>query len=998
MNENNFTLSAIKKASKLKNKVQAYYTDSRKNYIIKNHNITLGYALKRDQDQLVSFIKNTKGKSYIENTMDAFATLNDGTTVYASKTSINTTSNIFRYGYYYYEVRLEEQNFSNGIEILEEKAVSLEIRGANHISEIEKSGGHLKAKISNKEDPFIVFDNIDYPAEKYPYVQITVKTEKEAAKSGMFFVVAGGEEHFSYLHNVGFELISDGEYHTYTVCLRDISTYTGTVTGLRFDLEGAESDKYFEISKVTLLNAIDTGIPTLSAARIFHTYSDKLHHVLQVAAHKKTENIAAIGMRTEIAADTVDKLIVKDNKGLHDTLDTIDWSSSEYVGFDIKETGIFGYILPNDDTSGKMTVALEDGKYIIIQSRTPENFTILTGEGSPRTAPTPFGSEASINGKEGDAERTISLGNQNDFFMGQRIYTDEFHSFDEFIKEAEIEREPLTENNIIVDKENSDEGRFEGYDALRGCYKFHIKGSDFNKAYYKTPNDHPTLNITLKGDCHSRNIYITAATEAGALESAALLDENSMMLPIPIQVSKNFCGDGEDNIYTLLDTAYGEAIFPICIKDGDLQKLTVLHLYQNWGNFPLKQLSSIQYHAPYYHLSTGVTETNCLVPWRHTKDDRIQNVLPDHRPMSAPMWKSQPQHTSGGTHTFLRYLDSKGNENRSEVYEQMIDSYGPTYADVEMKHLSTDGKIKVSYTHVEMPQTDENRAYCTMSYEFIEDIDFKDFKTEFGFYNVGKSTHLGSYQQVGYLDINNKPAIVDANDSKSPIIYTMGDKCPYFSFFNMSSFSGKVFDYVNLSLLIYNSEFVIGGKSCSPRFAVRSVGGRLHLTLDLEKVSFKKGDSIRINAIIMPWGSYISDYNSPDFAPDQNVRDVRENSLLDPLKATAIANCDVINTPFIPKVKTVDGKSAEFTLSGGENNVVIRAYGFDTLTVPKVYEMVDGEWKNYELSSKDSPDISGISHNYDGYNVFYDADGKYSYSFIVKMNGGRSRRFKIEVI
>jgi hypothetical protein len=43
-------------------------------------------------------------------------------------------------------------------------------------------------------------------------------------------------------------------------------------------------------------------------------------------------------------------------------------------------------------------------------------------------------------------------------------------------------------------------------------------------------------------------------------------------------------------------------------------------------------------------------------------------------------------------------------------------------------------------------------------------------------------------------------------------------------------------------------------------------------------VELRAGDSVKINAIIMPWGSQESDYSGEE--PDANVRRVRENTLL----------------------------------------------------------------------------------------------------------------------
>ncbi len=990
-------LEAIKNANALANGVQTHYVDNRRGYVIENQNMTLGYTLTRDKDQQVSFINNKSGNNYIKNTMDAFVTLTDGTTVFASKTAVNTTSNIFRYGYYYYEVRLEEQVFSDGISINRELPLSLEPKYTHDLSNENLCDGVFSATVACKNDPFIVFEDIDIDADKYPYLRITAKINGNEIPRGCVHIVAGNLDSFSYLHNLNFNMIGDGKIHTYTVCLNDIDEYRGRLTNLRLDIDGLDEGQSFEISDISLLEATPTGAPTLSTARIFHTYSDKLHHVLQVAATEDTHNIAAIGLKTTVATDKVDKLIIKDSRGFHNCLDCVDWASAEYVGFDIKEAGIFGYILPADTTSGSLMVTRESDEYVIIQSRTPENKTVLAGNGWPKDASTHICSEANLNGKKGIKKTRTVSGNDNDFFMGQRIYTDECHSFDKFIIEAEIERNPLTDKDILVNASKSDEGEFKGYDALRGSYEFHIMGSDFNKAYYQAPNEKPALNFTVRGNAYDRNIYILAATEAGGLECSALLDENQLMMPIPIEVAKNFCGDGEENIYMRLDTSYGEAIFPILIGKDDEQELTVLHLYQNWGRFPLKQLSSIQYHAPYYHLSTGVTETNCIVPWRHTKNDRIQNILPDHRPMSAPMWSSQPQHTSGGTHTFLHYLNEKGDVLREEVVKQTVNAYGPTYAELEMQHISFDGKIKVSYTHAEMPQTDENRAYYLMTYEFLDDIDFKDFKNEWDFYNMGKNTHLSDYHKIGYLDEKNIPTVINAEYFSPTKIVTLGSICPYFSFFDMTNPEVENLDYVNLSFLVRNAEFTIGGKEASPRFALRMSGRRLYLTLDLGNVSFKKGDRITINAIIMPWGSQESDYSDKLFAPDINVRRVRENSLLSPIKISAGEDTEEVESFFLPTVKSTNKKSAEFTLSGGENNFAIRVGGFESLAIPMVYEYIGDKWERYEISSENTPDKNGFAHSYDGYNVFYDGDGTYSYSFIVTMNGGKERKFRVEI-
>ena len=108
------------------------------------------------------------------------------------------------------------------------------------------------------------------------------------------------------------------------------------------------------------------------------------------------------------------------------------------------------------------------------------------------------------------------------------------------------------------------------------------------------------MHAEIEGDGGAdRTVYVqVSCAPYGCLESAALLDENNVMLPLPIEVSKNFCGELEEPLFDPEDPAYGEAYFPLTIGGNEVKRFTVLHLYQNWGNYPLKQLSSIAFHIP----------------------------------------------------------------------------------------------------------------------------------------------------------------------------------------------------------------------------------------------------------------------------------------------------------------------------------------------------------------------------------------------------------------
>ena len=727
-------------------------------------------------------------------------------------------------------------------------------------------------------------------------------------------------------------------------------------------------------------------LPALSLARVFHTYSDKLHTVAQVAASEITTGIVSIGFVIEIPAKTVDKLVVEDASGIHDNIDTVDWSSAAYVGFDVKNVGIFGYILPAD-SNDKLTVTIEGGNYVIKHERTPENGTIIPGEGSPEDS-------------EGKA------GNTNDFYIGQRIYTDTNHDFSAFLTEAYIERNPLGKKNIKVSTAYSSYGSFDGYDALRGSYMFSIDSPHDGNQHDVCPNRHYYLNFTVKSDSYKRVIYTTTTSTAGSLECAVLLDENLMMLPVPIENGKNFGSDGDTNIFDLLDTGYGESILPIVAMPNGTLEYNLVNLYENWGNFPLKQISFIEYHSPYYHLSTGLIETNCLVPWKFTSCSDISNMLPDHRGMSTTPWPGTFQRTQGGSHSFLSYI-AENKQQVGELYKQTIHSYGPTYADVEMNHLSTDGKIKITYHHIEMPQLDENRGYYTIEYEFLDELTITNFKNNFVFYGMGSLEWPTLYEMFSYLDENNEPRIEYYDNVPAGTFYVLGNESPYLASMKLDSIN-----YGNTSIVIKDYEVVLNGEKTDVRlgFFVKHNKNGVSLTLDLGDVTFKKGDKITLNAILTPWGSEETDYSGDIYPADQNIRDIRENTCLNPIYATAGESTEIIDHPFIPMLRSTNGENAEFTISGGKvktvdipyrsntgYNVAVRVYGFEQLSVPIVYEKINGEWVVYELSSANNLDAIGYGAYYDGYCVYYDEDGTYSYSFVINMDAAEDRIFKIEL-
>lgn len=1004
--------------------VQAYFTDaSRAYYTIKNQEMALNYGRANYTSQLVESIKNTKGVAYIQNTMDIFVRMKDGKhTFYASNSSKSAEANLYRLGYYYYEALFEYQNFvldEIDTEISQSINLKRQLTSPYGIKlSFDSETGAASFIITDPSDPrFTYSKDFDYDTENCTTLILKAKTV--GTLNGVCLYIDTGSG-FSENQTVDFSVVNDGEYHTYYIYLGNVSGYTGKLKGLRFDPAGGVGDG-LTVESISLGKGDVGEIPdALSINRHFHIYSDKMHHAVQFAVTEKTENIAEVGMITRIGKDTVSKLIVvTDDGNTYDSLDEgFDWNRVAAIGFDVKDAGIFGYILPVDDIAGKIRVELIDGEYVIEQTRTP------SANGVDGVILPSINTEK----KDGNGHYIHADGvtnNGNDLYLGQRIYTDESHDFAEFLLETYFERNPLDERRIIISESTSDKAYYAGYDAMRGIYVLKVATpGGFATPYYDEPSKDYKVNFIIRSDA-DRGIYVMTSGVGGNLECATLMDKDMMLLPVPVEVLKNFSEPmGERNLFNISDSPFSEAIVYIPLEQDKKQEYTIINIYQNWGKYPLKQISGISYQMPYYHLSTGVIETNCILPWFQTDVafKKHGNLLPDFRSMSAPLWAGQPQHNSCGVHTWLTYSDENGKEIYVESVNNTITSYGPTYAEIAWENLSDDGKIKVTYTHMEMPQTDENRTYYTMEYEFLEDLTINNFKDNFRFYNVFDNDAKGSYKKLGYLNKNNECVVADSNlDASTVTEYVLGDMCPYFSLFMMPDWdreSTGAEGYSNVAFLIYNSKFTVGGEEKDYSFLIKNTNSSVSLTLNIaDTVSFKTGDKITINAILMPWGSqeleddpanrlnksHTNGYTEYTYSTvledgslymDKNVRDVRENTLLNPLTLTSETDT-VIESTYLPKIKSLNGKSAEFTLLGGENNVTVRAYGFYKLTAPKIEELVDGEWREYVLSSHETPDKKGNYHYYDGYMVHYDEDGTYSYSFVTTMYDGAPRTFRI---
>lgn len=921
------------------NGVQVAFTDCDR------HGIKMQTLISRFESDLtssgnmgLSYFANSKGKNYFENSLDLYVIDNDdiewtdrGST-HAGR--VNTT----RLGYYYYETRVQEYNFGliDPDAYVRKAPVDLadftENWETNMVSVDQKPGEQITVNIEFPTDAYILKRDLHVPADDATTIKITMAV-KGSCQTAFFAYIDSATGKFSNKNKETLTLINDGKFHSYYVDISD--ALKEELTAFRLEFQGEKGD----IATVTEIKGLALGTPPdLRTNRIFHIFPDKLHQEARLLAAGKADNLKEYGMVLRLPADKVDKLQVRDASGVHNDLG-FDPATVQYAGFHVKGVGVAGFILPDIPGNTKaLTVELKDGVYIIRHI---------------------YGGAVEI--KRG---RWLTLCN--------RFYTDESDSFEGIDRAAADERDPLT--GITVTE--TDSGCvYTGYDKIRGIYLFSKGGTDFSTAYYMAPNRYFSSKVEINNNTsRDRSIYLCFRTISGALECAALADKDGQsLIPIPMEVCKNFCGEFEDPTYDPEDASYGDSYFPLVVKGGETVGFTELHMYQNWGKYPLKQLSSIQFHVSYYHLSTGVSESNCIAPYYVYGRDGW--ILPDFRGRSTIMWRDQPQFNAVGTTKLVSHYRTDGRYCQSEYTGSKINSYGPTYADVEYSYVADDGSYEYTVRHVEFPQTDESRTYYTLDLKFNKDLKIAEVRRDLTLLMFHSRTT--AYHRLTYTDAKGNVTVRDnrlgglaySNE------YTKLKKGSFWYTWNYIT-EPSWENPINYGVVVRDYSVKLGGSKWNGNFTIKNncdgVYNAGYLTLDVGKATFRKGDYIRMSFILLPWGN-------TDLKSVANMENVYEDSVTSPFRVKVQKGTDV-SDKWLSRVRCVDNE-AEFTVTGGRNNMPVRVDGFTSPARPEIYIKNGSAWEPYSNASATA---------YDGYMIHFNDDGTYGFSFIVEQESPKS--------
>lgn len=913
-------------ANSIANTVQGFYTDGeRTHYALRNLDMSLVHKLNGFGNFNVTDIANAQGDSYANNTLDVYVKMGDGKMYYSGNSQSPGRMNTTRLGYYYYETHIRDLGFalaSGAAAYQDETGIGTE-RGwsTNQMSQPVYKNGEMTVSTEKAEDPYVFRTGFSVDGDAYDAVEVEMKAEGESSTAYLYFFTERSGN-FNGTQLAPFRIKSDGKYHKYLIDLASAGLDGSPLCGIRFDLGAAAGDR-FTIKSVKAVKTGNGGTG-YKLDKTFHVYSDKLHQEYRLV---RMENLDS--SLYEYEEFGVELKIPKQNVLQYKIEYEEDGVTPEYVAVDVRDVGIIGFILPVSDTQNTVRVT-EEGEFLVVRQSVSEAV------------------------------------------FGSRIYNDETHNYEGIEKAAFEERNPLTKITASGNRKSRD--RYLEYDALRGAYRFTMDGTDFSTAYYNDPNGYFTSGISIENDgAADRKVYMWMNGTAGCLECAAVADSSGKIVPIPTQVCKNFQGEIEEPFYDPDDTGYGDSFIPLHLAAGQKLDYTLYHLYQNWGLFPLKQLSSIQFHISYYHLSTGVTESNCIAPYFVYGKDLW--TLPDFRGCSGDIWAGQPQYNAVGRLRFVSY-NKDGVKYASEYTGTDIRSSGTSYADLDYHYLSDCGTYRYTLRHIEFPQNDENRTYYSLRLDFLEDLTIRDVQNNLTLFSFdGRAEPFG---RMSYSDENGNRVEKSTDQTQGfKELIDIGKGTPYFSYYGLNNKKSAI---MNFAYIMKNYDIVIGGEAWDGHFALRnSFSGGLNLAeLSLLEgdLTFRRGDHIYLNFILLPWGNGLSD-------TDTNVQYVIEDSVRNPLVLTA-SKGTVIEDDYLPRVRAENGE-AQFTLSGGRNRFAVRVDGMTSMAGISVQEQKDGEWRQYLFNKKE----------FDGYQIVYNEDGTYSYVFIIEMDGkGSERTFK----
>ena len=945
-------------ADSLKNGIQGYYeNNTRSSFIIRNQTGSFRLGLVNEANKGLDKIYDSAGRLLLDGGMSAYAQ-NTGGTVYKSYLSAsNGRVNTTQLGYYYYDIKFRDSSYTAGFKLYGETDLNTALSYATSISSsnpstnmvtsvsghtsLPSSGtGYYSATINDPADPYVSFSLMSTSVGSKDSLTFEFAYTGVASRGKLYYNTGNG---YNEAQSCEFDIFPGGSFNR--VVLRVPGITNQRLRGIRVDVNDGRAGDTFSIRGMKIIALRSSEAANVAFEQTFHSYSDKLNSEIRLLFSGETSAYSRFGYEYRIPSSSVSEIVFEDSAGVKNNVGYFAGDRLYYVGFDITGAGMLGFVAAEDGHT-RASFTYEDGYYVVR-----------------------FFVDVSGNHKAG-----------TDVSFGHRIYTADTKDFEGLARASYEERHPL---NVSIEQINgySDFG-YNGYDPVSGAYVFRVNGTSFNEAFFNNPNNYYGGRIVFGSDGTERKVYVRSEGYSGSLEGAVILDGDDMLLPVAAEVCKNFTGEFEERFYDPNDTGYGNTYYPVVVPAEGGFTHTMLNLYQNWGLFRQKQLSSIQFHIGYYHLSTGVTESNCIAPYFVYSQDGW--TLPDFRGCSGIMWSTQPQYASVGRPRFMTPYGT----TRNEYTGSLIRSSGPAYADMDYSYTYADstGAVKMNYTlrHVEFPQSDENRTYYTLTATVTQDFSISG--SSFTLFSFDGRSDI--FRRISYTNTSGTVSTISPSTTSNTNFstYVLARNAPFVTLYNFAGEADPSAGIENFGFIVKDYSFVIGGQPADVNLCLREKTGTdgrklnfIEIGINMGTINFRAGDTLKMDFVLLPYGA--ANQNNYD-----NVTAVVADSVTSPWRFASVTKGTAVADDWLAIVRAA-ADEAEFTVTGSRNANVVRVDGFSRLARPVIEEYVNGRWVPYNVA------FAG----YDGYQVTYDgATDTYGYAFVVMMdNPAQQRTFRV---
>ena len=481
--------------------------------------------------------------------------------------------------------------------------------------------------------------------------------------------------------------------------------------------------------------------------------------------------------------------------------------------------------------------------------------------------------------------------------------------------------QPLSVDRMTVNRE----AFLRGFDPIRGVYVIQ-QGSQAGpvgfEPPYRNPNDYHETTIRVTNDGLARRLWMLHESHVlvGTLEAAVVCDPQGAPLPIPVQVSKNFAGENEEPD----DTPFSEAYYPLTVQPRERLQVRSLHLMQNWGRLPLKQISSIRFFNHYYHLSTGCTETVCFSLFGLKAYPDCRYHVADYRGMDGLMWVDQPQFHHAALQGYLQYR-SNGSWVPLRYQSTEWHAISPCFAAVTQRYLSEDEAIEATIWSMEAPDPQATRMFTRIRYEVKHPVTIDGDAAE-NLRLVVSNTDItrNNVTTLGWLAPDGKsherPLPQDGWAARGEALEGNGGYCAMYAS-----------DQGNSAFILQRFDARIAGSAVPPVVSCRSYPNKVHemfVALPGQSLQLSPGDVMEMDLIMMPYGHDASSAREPAMQLDWFHRNK---------PAVSVTTGQLISA-FPAEVRAGAPGCAELEMSGGHGVLPLIVRGMPSWTGLMMFE------------------------------------------------------------